>query len=345
VAFVVAAPYVRFQERFRVGPWEFIPYSDLQVADTPGQAEYDRAQGLMGLYHRSRRIPDNFGCFVKRRTGLVGEEITFAQLGSLRSVVLFGFLDRNPVDRTLGGEEDPNAGHKIWTSDNFLIVGHRVEHGFAAARYGAMSQSLVAGLRLDDEHAEIAPPAELVCPFMGLQPDPVVTDALWRVSRLRTPESRRILRAIDWLDLAWRNTPSVSQEMRIVLLKSGFETLLDVGERVDDQRTALQALLPKAAPKRRMRRWLGRQGQPVAAVMTDLEWWYTRFAHLRNAIAHGEVITGSLHRFGHTYHLWIAELRLRQAIKESIANQGFPLVPLTPWERVVAQALAAVGGT
>jgi hypothetical protein len=329
VTLVVAAPYVRFASRFTIGPWEFIPHRELTVDDTPSQMDFDRAKGLMALYHRSRRVREDFGCYVSRRRGLLGDPVPFAQLGLLRTVALFGFLDRNPVALELGGDDDANAGHRTWTSDNLFIAGHNVDPaGYVAARYGAMSQNLIAGLNIDDEHSEISPPAELVCPLMGSGADAVVTDALWTVLRQSTPEARRIRRAIDWLDLAWRNTPSVSQEMRIVLLKSGFETLLDVGDRVVDQRAALQALLPRVAPRRRLRQVPTLAGQLRAERMSDLEWWYTNLAFLRNAITHGDVITGGMHRFGRTYHLWIAELRLRQVIKECVAQRGFPLVPM-----------------
>jgi hypothetical protein len=36
----------------------------------------------------------------------------------------------------------------------------------------------------------------------------------------------------DWLDLSWRNTTSITEEMRIMTLKAGFEVLLD-SEQVD----------------------------------------------------------------------------------------------------------------
>jgi len=39
-------------------------------------------------------------------------------------------------------------------------------------------------------------------------------------------EAGRIGRAIDWLDLAWRNTTSLDDDTRILAIYSGFEVLL-----------------------------------------------------------------------------------------------------------------------
>jgi hypothetical protein len=158
-----------------------------------------------------------------------------------------------------------------------------------------------------------------------------------------TDEIRRLLGAIDWLDLAWRNTPSTTYETRILMLKSAFEVLLDRGDRLDDQRSALSALLDPPRPRRRVRRLTTLQGQPREEAMSDLEWWFTRFTFLRNTIIHGERPTAAQLRHGRNWHLWIAEYRLRQAIKETVARHGHPLVRLDPLDRAVELAIQRYG--
>ena len=72
--------------------------------------------------------------------------------------------------------------------------------------------------------------------------------------------------------------------------------------------------------------------------MTDLEWWFTRFTFLRNAIVHGRRPTKGELRHGRHWQLWIAEYRLRQAIKEVVAQHGYPLVRMDAFDRAFALA-------
>jgi hypothetical protein len=77
--------------------------------------------------------------------------------------------------------------------------------------------------------------------------------------------------------------------------------------------------------------------------MSDLEWWFTRFTFLRNTVIHGEQPTPAQLRHGRNWHLWIAEYRLRQAIKETVARHGHPLVRLDPIDRAVELAIQRYG--
>lgn len=49
--------------------------------------------------------------------------------------------------------------------------------------------------------------------------------------------------------------------MRIVMLKSAFESLFDVGERVDDQRRALSQLLDPPNARKRIRNFTTLRGR------------------------------------------------------------------------------------
>lgn len=78
--------------------------------------------------------------------------------------------------------------------------------------------------------------------------------------------------------------------------------------------------------------------------MTDLEWWYTRFAFLRNALSHGERPRRRDLRHGRHWHMWIAEYRMRQAIKEVVAMNGHPLLRLDWFSRAVLRATQRSSG-
>ena len=75
--------------------------------------------------------------------------------------------------------------------------------------------------------------------------------------------------------------------------------------------------------------------------LTNLEWWFTFFAFLRHDIAHGEEISPRQHEWNAQSHLFLGESRLRQAIKQTVANAGHPTVLLDPYARI-AQKYAAL---
>jgi hypothetical protein len=199
---------------------------------------------------------------------------------------------------------------------------------------GAMVRRVVMGLQLGTEHSKVAPPAELRFPLLAPGLDSEYAAALHAVVVRPTDASRRLGSAIDWLDLAWRNSTSITEEMRVLALRSGLEVLLDVGDREADMRAALASLLPHLRGRRRSRHWTTLRGSPRSESMSDLEWWFLKFSRLRNAIVHGSMIRPGDHRYGRTRHLWLAERYLRAAIKEIVARTGFPLVRLDAFQRV-----------
>jgi hypothetical protein len=336
---VLLAPYLRLPRgEMRIGTWVCSPSNALQRSDAASDLAFDQARGLLELYHRSRRVPEGYGVFLRRDRRRVGDTFTMRDIGVLRRVLLVALIDSNPSP--VGGDDMLNAGHGLWTSDNVEIVGHRIQpDGYVSANYGWLTQVLVGGLQIGQEHSEIAPPTEVPFPMLGRLLDALYCDALWDVLRRDTAEVRRLIGAIDWFDLAWRNTPSTTYSMRILLLKSAFEVLLDAGHRLESQRAALSALLDRPGARRRIRRFetLGRA--PVEAEMTDLEWWFSRLTFLRNAITHGEQPRPRDLRHGRHWHLWIAEYRMRQAIKEVVARHGYPLVRVSGLDRALMQAL------
>jgi hypothetical protein len=336
---VLLAPYLRLRRgEIRIGPWVCTPADDLERGDTASDLAFEQSRGLLELYHRSRRVPEGYGVFFRRGRRRVGDTFTAKDVGILRRVLLVALIDSNPSG--VGGDDMLNAGHGLWTSDNVEIVGHRIQpDGYVSANYGSLTQVLVGGLQIGQEHSEIAPPTEVPFPMLGRPLDALYCQALWDVLRRDTDEVRRLTSAIDWFDLAWRNTPSTTYTTRILMLKSAFEVLLAAGDRIDNQRPALSALLDRPGARRRIRHFANRAGAPVQESMTDLEWWFTRLTFLRNAVTHGERPAPRDLRHGRHWHLWIAEYQMRQAIKEVVARHGYPLVRVSGYERAMMQAL------
>jgi len=56
--------------------------------------------------------------------------------------------------------------------------------------------------------------------------------------------------------------------------------------------------------------------------MSELECWAVCFSKLRDKITHGTPRRSSDYQFRGVEHFWLAEARLRQAIKKSIAEMG-----------------------
>ena len=167
----------------------------------------------------------------------------------------------------------------MWTSDNALVWGHRIgPNGYVGFSEGAMVAEQSFGWRvLGPRKVEIRPPVEVRFPIVQRDPDEAYLDGSYSVLVSRLAPSIAVGRAIEWLDLAWRNTTAITHEMRIVLLRSGFEVLLGVGDKVEPGREALANLLASERGRRRMRSWETRKHHQRNAIMSDLEWWFTRF--------------------------------------------------------------------
>jgi len=341
------APYLRLSDRTRVGPWQLIPSEALEVADCTSQHAFDQVHGLLELYRRPHGIHQGFGCFLRRGAAQVGASYRDRHLSSFRRAFLLSALDVN-VTPWRGSTDDPNWGWRTRTSDALFLVWHRIDPGgWVSARTGAIISTLHGGLRIGvDEQdglppSEIAPPLEQPFPFMARSPDVEHAEAVFELLETRNGRAQRLAAAIDWLDLAWRNTTSTSEGMRIVLLKVGFEALLAVGNSLPAQRAALAGLLGRDACRRRERTPLNRFGQPREPErMTDVEWWFSRFTWLRNAIAHGgRELTPRDWKHGRATHFWLGDHWLRTAIRAEVADaSGRPyLREADPFARVAAR--------
>jgi hypothetical protein len=328
-------PYLPVIERVEVGPFELIPHGHFEDADAQYPWVAEAVRGLFDLY-KVRTTSLGHGVVVRPREGRVGEAVERAMMTPLRRVLVAAVLDGNPRVT----EEDRQPGHSVATSDNALLYGHGLSpDGWVAVQYGLMVEMTVAGLRIGEEHSEIHAPAELHLPLLGGFVDEDYLAALWPVLTAETDEARRVSRAVDWLDLSWRNTTSITEEMRIMTLKAAFEVLFD-SDKVDELRERLSALLDEAGVQRRTQTWTSRAGNPQSAELTELEWWFTQFSFLRNAIAHGNEVADADFDYEGQRHIWIAEARLRGAIKHTVAQQaGEPDILVDRMERAVRRAI------
>jgi hypothetical protein len=175
---------------------------------------------------------------------------------------------------------------------------------------------------------KFAPPADLRVGFVGYWDlDFEYADAVSQSTSVESAEARRLARAIDWLDFAARNTTGLTDDLRVPALQAGFEVLLD---RDDSESIAgvrigrvLSDLLTPDAPHSE-RSWPNRRGGETTRELTDLAWWFVRFSFLRNALMHGDAPTEDVWAHDGVLHVDLGELRLSQAIKETVVRDGHP---------------------
>jgi len=332
---IIVLPYLPLREAVAVGGWRLIPAQRPASEAFVDEDICAKAQGLLRLYGAGAgaRIA---GALAAPPGGRIGDDVPVDQMTELRRAIVVGLLDGNQTPPALvDGQEavDPYGAWKSATSDNAALWGHPIDDsGYTAVEYGAMVTTLSGGHNvLHEDSVSITPPTELPTPFMHGFFDGVYSDAVFAVLAAGEPRSRRLGRAIDWLDLAWRNSPSVTPEVRIVLLRTGFEVLF--GNDTYVVRDELSALLEGEDVARQERTWTTLAGKAQTAELSDLGWWFMRFAFLRNAIMHGDEVAPTMFEHEGRAHIWLGESRLREAIKALVAQSGHPTVLLDRYER------------
>lgn len=336
VVHVIVLPYLPLREPVAVGGWRLIPAQRPAAEAFVDEDACAKAQGLLRLYGAGAGA-HIAGAFAAPPDGRIGDDVPVDQMTILRRAIVVGLLEGNPTPPALAENQeavDPNGAWKSATSDNAALWGHPIDDsGYTAVEYGAMVTTLSGGHNvLHEDSVSITPPAELPTPFMYRFFDGFYSDAVFAVLAAGDDRSRRLGRAIDWLDLAWRNSPSVTPEVRAVILRTGFEVLFG-SDNTYVVRDELSALLDGEDVARHERTWTTLAGKAQAAELSDLGWWFMQFAFLRNAIMHGDEVAATIFEHEGRPHIWLGESRLREAIKALVAQSGHPTVLLDRGER------------
>jgi hypothetical protein len=329
IVYVVYAPYLPLGERASIGEWELVPRGDLGDEDAVDPEVAVLARGFASLHELPARVRADVGAFARLRTGQVGDDPRDSGLiVDLTRALVVGVLESNESPLLPEEERDPNAGHRAMTSDNAMVVasGIKRDGGWTAAISGGRVRRIEGGLSvLHDDRLpappKIAPPGDLHIPVWPKPLDGEYASAAWESIRRGTDAARRLARAIDWLDLAWRNASAVTDDLRVPALRAGSEVLLDSGD-VDVLRERLSELLDAEDAPVRSRHWTTLRGAPASAEMTDLAWWFTQFSFLRNELMHGSRPSLDSWLYEGAHQVDLGEWWLRQAIKETIARDG-----------------------
>jgi hypothetical protein len=261
----------------------------------------------------------------------------------LRLCVLAALLEGNEAERG-----DPNAAAWMSTSDNSLLFGHPVtQEGYLTITTGSMVRTTMGGLNVNDpKRSRIVPPAELHVPSFIPGFDDEYAGALLATLLANDDRARRLERSLEWLDLAWRNSESITQEVRIVALRAAFEVLLDKEGTWEEEYPHLSTLLDTPQTPKSQRTWTSPRNQKQKTeALTDLQWWYTQFVFLRNDIAHGRAVPIPQYQHDGRFHVFLAEETLRRLIRFEVAQAYGPhdlMLPLKQrrLDRAAQQAAA-----
>jgi hypothetical protein len=341
-------PYLPLDDRLELGGWQFVPADCLSEPDASDATALKLAQGLVTLYERPPSF-NTWGAFACRSDGKIGDEFPRSAVTRLRRSLVVTLLDQNESGVRPQDERDPNAAWRTYTSEHAQAWGHPIDgEGWVAEQYGGMVTILAGGYNvLQEDSIRFSHPRELHSPrpVRALDLDLEYGTALYHLLDDGSAGARRLGRAIDWLDVAWRNSDALDLNLRIAALHSGFETLLDVSANYKQAARSLSALLDPADVERRGRPdWKNRQGNPVEDEISDLEWWFVQFAYLRNRILHGDEITSEDHHDDlERAHLWVAEETLRRAIRATVAAAGWPELRLDVRKRELERAIRNAG--
>lgn len=320
---VVYYPYLPLTERLLVGPWELIPPHDLGEVDAGDASKAELIRGLVGMHVLPDSTITSLGALARFGDGRIGDPFEMRAQQNLSRTLVLGLLESNPDFLLSKDERSGNEGHMAVTSDNAQgWIQPLGDDGYIAIEQGMLASTLIGGLNVLEQEGKIPFPPEVRAPMLGRGLEGDFVNAVYGYLDADTDESRRLGRAIDWLDLAWRNTRSLNVELRIVVLKTAFEVLLD-SDQVDELRDRLSELLDGPNVERTDRTWETRGGKKKSASMTDVAWWFMQFTFFRNKIAHGDPVEQQdLDHEDGQGHLWLADARLRQAMTEVVARAG-----------------------
>lgn len=303
---LVLAAYLSLDSAITIGPWKLISASRFE-GPWKSEAFEKRSKQLLGrLAGPDGMALANPTLVVRVSDGANGDPPSVGELNALQLALDFGAICKNPE---WGTEDAESFSFRVVTTDNTEI--HcwpiNIETGFFAFDTGLLNQTLHGGWKLDEKEPLVRCPLELVIPSRTMIDEPVAS-ALYEVITLRTEPSNdievgRLRTALGWWSKAWRNTPSLGWEDRIVMLKTAFEALVAesrsrkaaelIENRLKDVAIAaaihaddVDHLLWSPAEAPRLTRTWSQGGVQRSEVVTDFVHWFCAFSDARNGIVH-----------------------------------------------------------
>jgi len=331
-------PYLSLDRPLVVGDWQLGPASNFAGRWIDPDFERLAKQFLSRFTDFQLRALPEPSLLVHREGGLDGRLPSDTERRALQCAIEFAVIDANPRFT----RESRGMVWRVATSDNAALFFWPIdtETGYVTIQRGSvMLSTLDGGWKIDDEDLRIPAPPEVET-GNRVMPDPDLLSEVYRLAlRGLTDdgqlEARRMTTAIHWLAKAWRNSPSIDPEDRLVMLKTGFEALTGESDSrlcARRLRELFRSVLPAdpaavdsdflwspSESDTELRSWVTRAGEPREEHVTPLEHWFLSFADARNAVVHGGADrAGSYGRAGSRYEgsfIFTAEWILRLAVK------------------------------
>lgn len=339
---LLVAPYLVVTTPVALGPWELVPFETL----IGGRGEDGRAYVDPELTGPVTRLVDAYqleqttarlGAVVVPRGGCVGDPFERSMLPRLRRALLAGTIANNPRMATDDEERSANARNTAATAENAALWGHPLGDGQS---YVIASGVLVRGIglhhaSLEEALPKISPPVELPIPLFG-KFDEEVADAAHALLSADEAAARRFTRALDWYEIVFSNSETVSMPVRVTAARSAVEVL--TGQPADSKKIvrAYGKLMREDDTPTRQYNDSDVFWAKGPVQLTDDEWWMSRLSDLRNRIVHGDEIPPEQWEHDGNPQLRQIHDRLIALLKRVVSDHaGDPLLRLTVSDRVM----------
>lgn len=293
-------PYLPLDRAYALGEWSLMPLSKFDGQWASADFEH-LSKTFIGKFDDPREKPLAEPSLVVRAGVADGALPADAQIRALQEAIHLVTIDANPA-------WSPNSD--AWTSvtsDNseLFIWPIDLARRSVALERGLLVRNRGGGYNIEKENWRVRPPLELHMPHGAVRLDGELLDAVYRTlvgQKGHRNEAAALELCISWLAKAWRNTPSVSWEDRLIDLKTAFDALVGESSAVQVAhliRARFEALVQHGANQlstshllwrptenERVRTVPDARGNPQQRSVTRLEEWFAYFAAARNAVVH-----------------------------------------------------------
>jgi hypothetical protein len=236
------------------------------------------------------------------------------RVGDFRIMLFLATLSENAKSRA-----GANAGHSIYTSENFdlLIQGFALGSRGVSERTGVIVDMMIGGYSMDN--TSWIKPGYVHLP-LSFRLDQELFNQLKWLRANNTPQYRRVVRAGRVFLGSYYNAQNVDMNARILLQVMAFEILLDLPEW--DQRKVFKERLEKLCWAKGDRRRSFKSERPGGKTAIERRTvkgiWADRLYTLRNHIIHGNVVRESEYVFRGQSHIVAAPVVFVGAVRRVI---------------------------
>jgi hypothetical protein len=284
---IVFLPWLSTGDPIRIGPFVFWSF------DKQGQARFNdpsivsHLKKIFSSYVVGASWPEEGYRFVPvADVTVVSEENTdlrkipnLPHISMARDALTFACIDR---------AIDQGSFYRC-TAETFEIARLDFSPGVLEFQYhtGAIAPTQHLGWRLGE--VQFAAPIEADVSYEAKLSSDLIPGLSFAVEGLDDPNCRRIVKSLEFFRLACFNSPDFTPEMRVILMATAFESLLNFEGRKGFRRMIGELCCECSEPKRKYKIEHHRPGsKDDEEELTEKQIWAEEFFKLRNAIVHGD---------------------------------------------------------